>query len=232
MFKKVNIICGHYGCGKTNLSVNLALKLRETGEQVTIVDMDVVNPYFRTSDYKNLLIEKGIKVVCPVSAGSTLDSPFLSPEIYTAINQKNGYVIIDCGGDDVGATALGMYDKNLKNIDYKCFYVVNKYRNLASKPEEAIQIMREIESACKLKMDAVINNSNLSYLTKCEDIINSIDFANKVCEIAQLPLVATTVPKQLKDELENKVPKIFPVDVIVKLPWLEEGDVCNGKGNY
>lgn len=225
MFKKVNIICGHYGCGKTNLSVNLAKKLRETGKPVTIVDMDVVNPYFRTSDYKKLLEDDGIKVICPVAAGSTLDSPFLSSQIYAGISQTDGYVVIDVGGDDVGATALGIFEKNIKETDYKCFYVINKYRNLASEPEQAIEIMKEIEFACKLKMDAIINNSNLSYLTKPDDIMKTLEYANKVCDISQLPLAATVVPQKLTKELENKVPNILPVDIIVKLPWMEEGDV-------
>lgn len=226
MFKKVNVICGHYGCGKTNLSVNLAKKLRkETGEPVTIVDMDVVNPYFRTSDYRKLLEDEGIKVVCPVAAGSTLDSPFLSSQIYTAIDQKEGYVVIDVGGDDAGATALGIFDKNIKQTDYKCFYVVNEYRNLASTPEDAIEIMKEIESACKLKMNAIINNSNLSYLTKTGDIIDTLEYTEEICNISKLPLAATVVPQKLAEDLKDKVPKILPVDIIVRLPWMEEGDV-------
>lgn len=226
MFKKVNIICGHYGSGKTNFSLNLAKQLSNSGKKVHIVDLDIVNPYFRTSDYKEMLEDSGIRVVSPVSAGTTLDTPFLSAEILSVFEQEDDYVIVDVGGDDVGATALGRFEKYIKNVDdYQCIYVVNKYRKLVSNPKDAVDLMHEIEIASKLKMDVVVNNSNLSYLTTVDDILSSIDYANEVCTLSQLPLLATAVPQILSDELKGKVPNIYPVEIIVKLPWAEKGDV-------
>lgn len=226
MIKKINIICGHYGSGKTNYSINIAKKLKESGENVTIVDMDIVNPYFRTSDYKEMLEDLGIKVICPVAAGTTLDTPSLSSEIYSAFEQEDGYVIVDVGGDDVGATALGRFEKNIKSTqDYQCLYVINKFRKLIATPSEAVELMHEIEAASKLKMDAIVNNSHLAYLTNADDILSSIDYANEVCSISELSLLATIVPQNLSDELEGKVPNIYPVEIIVKLPWADKGDV-------
>ena len=102
---KLTIIYGHYGCGKTNLSINLALDLARQGKRVTLVDLDIVNPYFRSSDYTPMLQEKGIKVVAPQFAGTNLDLPSLSAEIYAAFDTSSGYVIVDVGGDDAGAYA-------------------------------------------------------------------------------------------------------------------------------
>ncbi|MEG2425581.1 MAG: cobalamin biosynthesis protein CobQ [Oscillospiraceae bacterium] len=226
MFKRVNIICGHYGSGKTNLSLNIAKQLKSTGKKVTIVDMDIVNPYFRSSDYKLMLERLGIRVISPVEAGSTLDSPSLSAEIFSAFEQDDGYVIVDVGGDDVGANALGRFESYIKALDdYQCIYVINKFRKFVSTPNDAIELMHEIESACRLKMDAIINNSHLSYLTTSDDILSSIDYADEVCNLTQLQLLATTVPENLSDELDGKVSNIYPVEIIVKLPWAEKGDV-------
>ncbi len=226
MLKKINIICGHYGSGKTNFSLNIANKLRQSGEKVTIVDMDVVNPYFRTSDYRESLENAGIRVITPVAAGTTLDTPSISSEVCSAFEQEDGYVIIDVGGDDVGATALGRFEKNIKATkDYQCFYVINKFRKFISTPDEAVELMREIEVASRLEMGAIVNNSHLAHLTSSDDILSSIDYANKVCSLSGLPLFATTVPQNLSDELKSKVPKIYPVEIIVKLPWADKGDV-------
>lgn len=226
LLKRINIICGHYGSGKTNFSLNLASKLKKSGERVTIVDMDVVNPYFRTSDYRQELESLGIRVISPLAAGTTLDTPSISSEVCSALEQQDGYVIIDVGGDDVGATALGRFEKNIKSTDnFQCFYVINKYRKFISTPGEAVELMREIEVASKLEMGAIINNSHLANLTSTEDILSSIDYANEVCSLSKLPLFATTVPQNLSDKLEGKVPKIYPVEIIVKLPWADKGDV-------
>ena len=226
MLKKVNIICGHYGSGKTNYSINIAKQLKQSGAQVTIVDMDIVNPYFRTSDYKKMLEDLGIRVICPVAAGTTLDTPSLPSEIYSVFEQQDGYVIVDVGGDDVGATALGRFEKNIKATqDYQCIYVINKFRKLISTPFEAVELMNEIEIASKLKIDSIVNNSHLAHLTTADDILSSIDYANEVCSLSNLPLMATIVPQSLSDELYGKVPSIYPVEIIVKLPWADKGDV-------
>lgn len=224
--KRVNIICGHYGSGKTNYSLNLAKQLIDKGEKVTIVDMDIVNPYFRTSDYGKWLNDIGVHVISPSEAGTTLDSPSLSAEVYSAFLKSDRYVIVDVGGDDAGATALGRFESNIKSLDdYQCIYVINKFRKFISTPQKAVEIMREIESACKLKMNAVVNNSHLSHLTTSDDILSSVEYSTEVCSISGLPLIATAVPKNLSDELKGRVPDIYPVEIIVKLPWAGKGDV-------
>lgn len=217
-FKHLNIILGHYGCGKTNLSLNIALDLASRGESVTIADMDIVNPYFRTGDYKELLQSRGIKVVAPVFVSTNLDNPSLPAAMNTIFEPGEGYVVCDVGGDDAGAFALGRYSAKINAIeDKEICYVVNKFRSLTSTPEDCAQILREIEVASRIKATAVVNNSHLQSLTTAEDIISSVDFAEQTAALLGLPLKYTAVEKKLINELN--LPNLYGVERIVKPPF-------------
>ena len=134
---RITVICGHYGCGKTNLTLNLALQAASCGQKVTVVDMDIVNPYFRSSEYRGLLEEKGVRLIAPVFAGTTLDTPTLPPEIASIFEPDAGAILIDAGGDDAGVTALGGLHRRLEEAGYDMLYVINRYRALSQTPEEA-----------------------------------------------------------------------------------------------
>ncbi len=219
MMGKITIISGHYGCGKTNFAINMAINLSKK-EKVTLVDMDLVNPYFRSSDYRNILGEHDIDVIAPVYAGTNVDIPSLPEDIYT-IFAKEGHIVIDLGGDDAGATVLGRFFTNFSDADYEMLYVVNKYRNLIAEPEDAVQILREIECATRLKATAIVNNSHLKQLTKLETITEAYEYGKKVSESAKLPLLYTTVPHDLYEELLaiDNMSDIYPVDIYVKTVW-------------
>lgn len=116
-----------------------------------VVDMDVVNPYFRSSDYSALLKKLGVELIAPVFANTTLDTPVLPPEIFSIFNMENADIFIDAGGDDVGATALGQLHRQIETAGYEMLYVVNRYRVLSTKPEETLPLLREIETASHLK---------------------------------------------------------------------------------
>ncbi len=214
--KRLTIICGHYGCGKTNLSLNLALDLSKRGENVTLVDMDVVNPYFRSSEYGGLLSEHGIRLVAPSFANTTLDNPALSAEI-SGVFGSSGFVIIDAGGDDVGATALGRYAPKIRSYDYDMLYVINRYRPLASEPEAAAAILREIEEASRLKATGVVNNSHLKEFTTPETIMDSMPFASETARLLGLPLRFTTAPKRVA--AQSGAESVYPVEIFVRTPW-------------
>lgn len=220
VFKKYNVICGHYGSGKTNFAVNAAFNLRETGSTVTIVDLDVVNPYFRTSDYTEDLLAKGIRVISPNTARTNVDAPALSGEIYSVFDNADGYIIFDVGGDDAGAYTLGRFsEKIISTEDYQGIFVVNMYRTFIANPKDALEIMREIENAGHIPMTGLVNNSNLSILTDEETILASMNYSKEISRISGLPLLANTVPKDLVDSLSNSIDNIYPVEVYVKLPW-------------
>lgn len=213
------VVTGHYGSGKTNLAVNLAVDLRKQGTPVTVVDLDIVNPYFRTADFRKLFSEQGIALIAPPFAGSNLDIPVLSAEVFSVFAQKEGYVIFDVGGDDVGAVALGMFRTHFERVSYSMLYVVNRYRYLTRTAEEACELLYEIEAASRLKATGVVNNSNLARDTVAKDIAVSAEFAQQVCNTLKLPLICTAAVRSAADELQGKAENIYPVDVYVKSVW-------------
>lgn len=214
--KKINIVTGHYGSGKTNFSANLAVKLAESGERVTVVDLDIVNPYFRSADFGELFGSKNIGLVAPMYANSNLDIPAISFDL-ERIASENGYLIIDVGGDDAGAIALGRYQKAFFTFaeDLAMLYVVNCRRFLTSTAEEALSLMYEIESAAGMKHTAIVNNTNLLYETTAEVLEDSQKFAEEISENAGLPIEYTCVPMGIS----AKVTKPFPVEIYVKKIW-------------
>ena len=191
---RITVICGHYGCGKTNLTLNLALEAAEKGEKVTVADLDIVNPYFRSSEYGGLLEEHGVKLIAPVFAGTTLDTPTLPPELYSIFEPESGRVFIDAGGDDAGVTALGGLHTLLNEAGYEMLYVINRYRVLSQTPEEAAALLQEIEAASRLKATALVNNSHLGVETRLDTLLGGLDFARKTAQLTGLPLLYSTAP--------------------------------------
>ncbi len=214
--KRVNVVCGHYGTGKTNLSINLALECARAGESVTLIDMDVVNPYFRSADYSEALTREGIRVIGPNFANTNLDTPSLPGAIAGAI-EMGERVIIDVGGDDAGATALGVYSRQINEADPEVIYVINRYRSLTTTAEEAVGILGEIERTARIRATALVNNSHLKSLTDVRTVEDSLPFAEEVARITGLPLLFTTAPRDVA--LLSNIDKIHPIDVYVKAPW-------------
>jgi len=213
-FKKIIVITGHYGAGKTNISANLALNLTKEGNRVCVVDLDIVNPYFRTADFKKLFIDKGVNVVASKYANSTLDIPSLSFDI-RGIVSNDGYTIIDVGGNDEGAKALGRYTDVLLPDNTDMFYVVNKYRYLTQNINDTLSLLREIEKVSSLKCTGIINNSNLGTETVCADIASSLPYAREIAKRAGTSLLFTAGRRDLNcGEID------FPIDIWVKPVWV------------
>jgi hypothetical protein len=212
----LTIICGHYGTGKTNLSLNLAVDTVKTGVPVTLVDLDIVNPYFRSSDYSRLLEEHNIKLIAPGSAGTTLDVPALSAEIYSVFERK-GNVIFDVGGDGVGATVLGRFSSKFIAHGYEMLYVINHYRPLASQAEDTAALLAEIEATSRLRATGIVNNSHLMKDTTCQTIIDSLEYADETADRLGIPIKMTTVPKGLNGI--SNIPDLYPISIYVRTPW-------------
>ena len=214
---RITLVTGHYGCGKTNLSLNLALDFARRGEKCAVVDLDIVNPYFRSSDYDELLEKNGVRLIAPRYARSALDVPSLPAEIYSVFDSIDGRVIIDVGGDDAGATALGRYAAKFAGLEYTMLYVVNKYRPLTAESGEAAELLSEIETASRLKATAVVNNSHRMGGTAGETILSSVEYAEEAARMLGLPLLFTTAPRAIANKLT--CPDIYPVDIHVRTPW-------------
>lgn len=202
--KRLTLFAGHYGSGKTNIAVNYALLLAKENKKVCIADLDIVNPYFRTKDSAQVLEQAGIELISPQFANSNVDLPALPAESYRLVRDRSCYGIMDIGGDDRGAYALGRFvPEILAENDYRMAFVANCRRPLTRTPEDALEIMREIEQACGLKFTCVVNNSNLGELTDPQVLIDSSPYIESLCNLSGLPLwmhtAEQTVAKQLPD---------------------------------
>lgn len=203
--KRITIFVGHYGSGKTNIAVAYAKYLHSLGKEVTIADMDIVNPYFRTKDSKGELQSLGIELVSSEFANSNVDLPALPSELYGVMENKSRYAVLDIGGDDRGAYALGRFVPYIKEEnDYEVIFVANRYRPLTRTPEEALEVMREIEAAGGIRITAIVNNSNLGDLTDRETVLSSVEYADRLSEISGLPVKFTSVRAELSGELSGK----------------------------
>ena len=212
--KRLTILCGHYGSGKTNVAVNLAFKLREQHDRVTVADLDIVNPYFRTKDSMKEFDERGIRLICSAYANSNVDIPALPQELYSVTDDKGQTVVLDIGGDDRGALALGRLAPQIKaEGDYAMLMVINRYRPLTPDVPSTIEVMREIETACDIPFTGLVNNSNLGEETTADDVLSSMAYANEVAKATGLPLVMTTVKDSLFDELDGQIDRLFPMSL-------------------
>lgn len=242
---RIVIVTGHYGAGKTNLSINLALACAAAGEKVTLADLDLVNPYFRSSDYPEVLAAAGVELAAPTFAGTTLDTPSVSGRLFAdaerARAEAGRRLIIDVGGDDAGATALGRYAHALRAQDtpenagtspdaapsptapdVRMLYVVNAFRNLTRDPAEAVAVLHEIEGASHLRACSVVNNSHLCDETRADDVLAGRTWARGVAEACGLPLVATCAPARLVEccnSRETMAEPLVAVGRYVNTPW-------------
>ncbi len=201
--KRVNLFLGHYGSGKTNIALNYAFYLKDKGLSVSIADLDIVNPYFRTKDSQKELEDAGIELVALPFAGTNVDLPSLPAETYGLVMRNDRHVILDIGGDDRGAYALGRFTPYiLEENDFDMFFVVNFYRPLTRNAEEAFEVFNEIEQAAHMKFTAIINNSNLGEETTAQDVENTIPLAEKLGRLTSLPVKMTTVSEKIFKDVD------------------------------
>jgi len=215
--KPITILCGHYGAGKTNAAVNIAFNEKnyiEEKERLILLDMDIVNPYFRSSDNKDQLTERGIDVIVPQYAGTNVDVPSILPDI-ARIFLPDTFSVLDVGGDDSGATVLSVYKERIIEKGYRFFYVINRSRPFIEDPRDAVSMLRDIEEASGLRASAVINNTSLGAETTADIIRDSFSYASEVCRLADVELAATTVfddaPFSEEEKKINKITKILDV---------------------
>ena len=212
--KRLTLFAGHYGSGKTNIAVNYALHLAREGKSVCIADLDIVNPYFRTADSAKELKKAGIDLISPKFANSNVDLPALPAESYRLVQDKRSFGIMDIGGDDRGAYALGRYVPFIKEENnYRMIFVANAYRPLTATPEDAMEVMGEIETACGLPFTDIVNNSHLGNFTDVQTVLDTQDYIEKLCELSGLPLFCTTVREDLAAAVGAHIPNVLPLQL-------------------
>lgn len=216
--KRVTLFAGHYGSGKTNIAVNYALWLKKQGHDVTIADLDIVNPYFRTKDSADELAAAGIELISPAFANSNVDLPALPQETYKLVQDRTKLAVMDIGGDDRGAYALGRYAPSIKQEnDFEMVFVANFYRPLTRTAAEAYEVMREIEAAGGIPFTAIVNNSNVGVSTIAEDVLSTACEINELSRLSSLPVIMTTAEAKVADELKGKLDNVFSLHLQKKL---------------
>ncbi len=210
--KRLTLFAGHYGSGKTNIAVNYALFLREQNLPVTVADLDIVNPYFRTLDSEAVFKEHGIKLICSQFANSNVDAPAMPKEVYELVDSRSEYGVLDIGGDDRGALALGRYSADIiKENDYEMLLVINKARPLTRTVRDTVEVAFEVASACNLPFTGIVNNTNLGPETTEEEILFSVSYAEEVSEALNIPVKMTCCDERLYKQLEGKIENLFPL---------------------
>jgi len=219
---RIRIFVGHFGSGKTEISINYAIKLREQGKKVTIVDLDIVNPYFCIRGIKDLLEEKGIRVIASKASYMNVELMVIPPEVNTIFNDKSSEIIIDVGGDDAGALVLGRYYKYFCEEEYNMYFVANNNRPFTSTSVSTEEYIKEIEKSSRLKITHLISNTNLSSETTAEHILDGDKIINELSNRINIPYKYTVCEENLSDKLSGKVRgEIFPINIFMKKPWEE-----------
>ena len=217
-FRRVTLLSGHYGSGKTNIAVNLALRLREAYPRVAVADLDIVNPYFRTKDSDADFAHAGIRLISSAFANSNLDLPAMPQDLYAITDDRSLHVIVDVGGDDRGALALGrLAPALLEENDYEMLFVINRFRPLTRDAASTVEVKAEIEAACGIPFTGIVNNSNLGAETTAETVLSSLAYADEVSALTGLPVVYTSVEASLCEQLAGKVPNLFPLHLQRKI---------------
>lgn len=210
--KRITLFARHYGSGKTNIAVNYAKLLAAKGLAVTLADLDIVNPYFRAKDSEAVLASLGIRLLSSPYANSNVDLPSLPQEIYAVVDDRSRYAVLDIGGDDRGALALGRYAAEItRENDYEMLLVVNCYRPLSSSVQSTLEILNEIEQAAGMRFTGIVNNSNLGAETAAETVLASLPYAEMVAAESGLPIRMTTVDARLFPALSGRIDNIIPL---------------------
>ncbi|MDR1640323.1 MAG: hypothetical protein LBT59_11555 [Clostridiales bacterium] len=216
----ITIFAGHYGSGKTMLAVNKALELRKAhpGERIAVADLDIVNPYFRALDSKKLLDERGIETIASRFTNTNLEAPAMPPEGAAIFDTPGLHGIIDVGGDDRGAYALGRYALRIKEAKAEMILVCNMYRPLSRHPRQVLEIKREIEAASGSVFTALVNNSNLGKDTSAQDVLASMGWIEEVSKLCSLPVKAVCAKSALTPELGH-IPGFLALEVTSLEKW-------------
>lgn len=218
--KRISIFAGHFGSGKTEIAVNYALALKAGQKKVAIVDLDIVNPFFRTADIKEKFEKEDIKAILPVYANTNVDVPALPAEINTVFEQKSYECVIDVGGDDLGARALARYRRQIEAEDYNLFMVINTLRPMTDTVDKILKMLDEIQTTAGLKVSGFVNNTNLLDNTDVKDIVEGQRIIREVSEITNIPIAFTACMEDISEELTDLFDtEIFTLNKQILLPW-------------
>ncbi len=218
--KRLRIITGCCGSGKTEFAVNHVLRLAGKAGKAVIVDLDIINPYFRSRELTAVFDQANVRVIASSIHTASAEIPSLSPEIFTVFQDKNCEAVLDLGGDKAGAKVLRRFHPYLEQEPYEMFYILNCKRPITNDVDRSIRHIREIEDASGQSVTAIINNAHLCELTTEDEILQGQELCEAVGEKTGLPVVYTVVHENLAGNLSGKIrSKIYPISIFMKKPW-------------
>ncbi|MDZ7672669.1 MAG: hypothetical protein U5K53_07550 [Halanaerobiales bacterium] len=220
--KRITVFTGNFGSGKTEISLNYALHLKENHNinKIAVVDLDVINPYFRSREKSDLMEEMGIEVIYPKKL-KYADLPIITPDINRLLQNDNYYGVIDVGGDKDGATVLGSIADSVKKTDYELNLVVNTKRPFTNNVEGIVEMKEMIEDASKISVDNLVCNINVGESTSIEDVNEGYTTVKKASQELNLPIKFISIKEDLLGDLEKSKydEELFTIQRFLKNPW-------------
>ena len=217
--KRMRIITGHYGSGKTEYAVNLAMDMAKNMENVVLADLDIVNPYFRSFEQTKTLEDAGVKVIV-TSCGGVADIPALNPAVMSVFQDQKWNGVLDIGGDPIGARVLARFAHQIHEDEYDLLFVLNANRPETKDVESALNYMRGIEAECRLKVTGIVNNTHLCGETTAEEILKGAELAHALSERTSLPVIHHAVQKKFVPQVQDKLAEpVLPMNIYMKKPW-------------
>ena len=214
---RLTLVTGHYGTGKTEFSVNLALALAEAGERTALADLDIVNPYFRSRERRELLEAAGVRLIATSQALADADVPALPAELHALLEDRTVRGVLDIGGDPSGARVLARYRPKIVKEDYRLLYVVNAARPEVRTAERSAEVLRAIETVTGLACTGLVNNTHLCGETTAEDIREGAALAEEVSRLTGIPVACHAAESRFREALKDLDP--FPMEIRMKKPW-------------
>jgi len=218
--KRINIFVGHFGSGKTEVAVNYAIRLVKGGNRTSIVDLDIVNPYFRTKDAQEALEKHGIWVITPMYANTNVDVPALPPEINTLFERKDYTAVFDVGGDDIGARALSRYRDEITSEEYELFAVINTRRPMTQSAEKIEEMIADLMAGSRLQVTGLINNTNLLQDTKAENILEGQKIIEQAAARLHIPIRYISGFGEAAEQAGKAAGlEVLSLEKLISLPW-------------
>ena len=218
---RIKIFTGHFGSGKTEVAINVAIKMAKEGKNVALVDMDIINPYFRIRDIK-AKIEKDYKIKIISTSKDLINSELmvLSAEILSVFNDKSYEVILDVGGDDVGARVLGVYNNYFKEEDYSMYFILNNSRLETLDCRTASKYLKSIEAASRLKVTDIISNAHMMKETESSHILKGDIKSLELSKFLNIPYKYTVCTRKFREIVKNNINgELLPIDLYMDMPW-------------